>query len=147
MRDRNRKKSELRSVLFYLSVTVLGILLIGLSILFLARVNRRGYSYTVEPNTLLRMLNRGDYAESWRDVQDNRAIGETEQKDKAYALPYAVVDYFEAASYYSVYQDSGDAGQAARYKEDMEQAYEAMGELQFMAEEIDEMFTQKEVTE
>ena len=139
-RVENRGKGRGKSVLFYLAVTLLGVLLVGMTMLFLYRVNRKAYNYTTEPNTLLRMLNRGDYAQVWREVQNNRAMGETEKTDKEYILPYAATDYFEAASYYNAYRESGDEEKAAQYKAAMEKAYEDMGELQFLAEEIDEMF-------
>lgn len=137
---KTRGKREARTVLFYLVVIILGIVLTGMTMLFLYKVNRRTYSYTTEPNTLLHMLNRGEYAQVWREVQNNRALGETKEKDKDYALPYAVTDYFEAASYYNAYLENGDAEKAGQYKAAMEEAYEDMGELQFLAEEIDEMF-------
>jgi len=137
MRAREYRRKESRSFLFYLAVTILGLLLIGLVILFITRVNRTFYSYTAEPRELLYTLNRGDYAEAWREVQNNRAQGVTEEKNKDYVLPYAVVDYLEAESYYNVFLESGDTEEAARYREAMDKAYEAMGELQFMAGEID----------
>ena len=140
MRTERSGGRRLRSVLFYLGVTILGLLLTGMIILFVTRVNRTFYSYTTEPDTLLRMLNRGEYANAWREVQNNRAQGETEQKDRDYVLPYAVVDYFEAESYYNACLGSDDAEKAAQYRETMDEAYEAMGELQFLAEEIDEIF-------
>ena len=140
MRARVNRRKEPRSFLFYLAVTILGLLLIGLIIMFITRVNRTFYSYTAEPNELLHMLNRGEYSEAWRQVGENRAQGITEKENKDYVLPYAVVDYFEAESYYSVFLESGNTEEAARYREAMDEAYETMGELQFMAEEIDGIF-------
>ena len=140
-RRRTRPKSG-RDVLFYIAVTILGLLLIGLILFFLYRLHETYHHYTVEPNNILYTLNRGDYVSAWQDVQSNRAAGKTGEKEPGYVLPYAVADYFEAASYYAVYEESGDTEKAADYREEMERAYEKMGELQFMAEEIDALFRQ-----
>lgn len=140
MRGKVRRKRDGRTVLFYVAVTILGIVFLAVTTQFLARLNGPYYTYSTPPHSLLYTLNRGDYVQAWREVQDNRAMGATEKTDQEYALPYAVVDYFEAASFYNVYLESGDKEKTEQYREAMDEAYEAMGELQFMAEEIDAMF-------
>ena len=142
MRTGNTRSKDPRSVLFAVAVTILGIMLAGLLILFTVRVRESFYSYTAEPNELLRSLNRGDYVNAWIDTRENRAAGITEESDPRYVLPYSVTDYFEAASYYSVYEKNGDTAKTAAYREQMDKAYAEMGELQYMAEEIDELFAE-----
>ena len=140
MRDRRNGKKDPRTALFYAAVTILVLLFIGLTIFFITRMNRSFYRYTTEPDSILYTLNHGQYPEAWRDVKENRASGETEDKDPKYVLPYAAADYFEARSYYSVYSDTGKAGKAGDFRQTMDQAYEKMGELQFLAEDIDAIF-------
>ena len=132
-----RRKRDPRSALFYTAVTILTLLLITLTAAFVTGINREYYRYTVKPDDLLYTLNRGDYVEAWSDVQNNRASGKNEEADPEYVLPYAVVDYYEAGSYYTVYQENGDVRKAEDFRRIMEQAYEKMGELQFLAGEID----------
>ena len=140
MRVRHNKTRDPKGILFYVLATILGLLLIGLIIAFVVRLNQSYYRYVAEPNDILRTINRGDYADAWLDVQNNRAQGVTEEKDPAYRLPYAVMDYYIAASYYTVYQEEQDPEKAALYREKMETAYDSMGELQYLAEEIDACF-------
>lgn len=51
---------------------------------------------------------------------------------------YGVAKYFEAASYYKIYQESGDMVRANHQKEKMETALEEMGDLSAEAERIKE---------
>ena len=141
MRVKQKRKKDPGTAVFYLVVTVLGLVLIGLSILFMTRINRTYDNYSSDANYLLYTVNRGDYIHAWLDVQNNRANGETEKKNAAYTLPYAIVDYFEAESYYTMYLNSGDMEKARQYREEMDSAYEKMGELQYIAEDIDALLS------
>ncbi len=136
--SRSRKKDP-RSVLFHTVVTILGVVFVVLTALFLYRMSDRYTRYSPEPDDILFELKRGDYVGAWEDAERNRACGITEQTDPDYALPYAVTDYYEAASYYTVYRENGDEEKAAVYRKAMDKAFTSMGELQFMAEEIDGM--------
>ena len=51
---------------------------------------------------------------------------------------YGVAKYFEAASYYKIYQESGDTVRANYQKEKMDAALEEMGDLSAEAERIKE---------
>ena len=51
---------------------------------------------------------------------------------------YGVAKYFEAASMYKAYLESGDTERAAREKERMDEAYEEMGEWNIAADSIRE---------
>ena len=142
MRTGNVRTKDPRGVLFAVAVTILGIVLAGLIIFFVFRVKEDFYSYTIEADDLLRTLNRGDYVNAWYEAQENQGKGITAEKDPEYALPYAVTQYFEAASYHSAYEKSGEAEKTAEYRKQMDKAYSDMGELQYMAEEIDELFAE-----
>ncbi|MBP5224126.1 MAG: hypothetical protein J6Z38_00870 [Lachnospiraceae bacterium] len=131
---RNKKRKSFS--LFGAAVTLLTLLLIGLSAFAIVKSRPDRYDYKTEPTYILSALNRGRYMDALRDVADNRAIGVDEKTNEAYAAPYAVCDYFEACSYYLAYQKTGDAENAARYEAKMQEAYARMGTLQIMAEEI-----------
>ena len=51
---------------------------------------------------------------------------------------YGVAKYFEAASMYKAYLESGDVERAAREKERMDEAYEEMGDWNIAADSIRE---------
>ncbi|MBQ9911212.1 MAG: hypothetical protein IJM50_06920 [Lachnospiraceae bacterium] len=131
---RNKKKN--RFSLYGFTATVLTLILIGLVIFAFSKSAPAKNDYKNEPSYILSALNRGRYTEALRDVYDNRALGIDEKTNEAYAAPYAVCDYFEACSYYQAYKKTGDDANAARYEEKMKEAYERMGTLQVMAEEI-----------
>ena len=133
-------KSPRGALLFYVAATMLSLLFIILTVLFIARSRRAFYNYTAEADDILRELNRGRYVEAWNDVRSNRMQGVTEDKHPEYALPYAAADYYEARSLYTAYRAAGERDRAAYYKNEMEEAYDGMGKIQFLADEIDEMF-------
>ena len=83
-------------------------------------------------------------------MYDNIAQGETPEKNAEYTAPYAILEYYEAASLLKAYTnaDSGAdpvrgaelALAAERCKADMEDARSRMGDLDFFAAEIDALF-------
>ncbi len=130
------KKHDLSTKLFIAAAAFLCLILIGEGILFLNRIRPRDRYYTVEANTILHELNRGSYTEALYSVQSNRAAGITEKDDPDFALAYAAADYYEAASYYAAYDRNSQEDLASKYREKMEEAYQRMGELQFLAEKM-----------
>lgn len=131
-----RNKTKKKFSLFSLAVTVLSLLLIVLVIVAVTNASPKKYDYRTEPSSLLYTLNRGRYAEALQDVANNRAMGYDEKTNADYEAPYAVCDYFEACSYYNACMKTGGAESAAVYEAKMQEAYERMGSLQMMAEEI-----------
>lgn len=57
---------------------------------------------------------------------------------------YAVAEYFEAASLYKAYVSSGNNDKAQKYLDVMEKAYSEMGDVSYLAEDID---TRLEITD
>ena len=137
---RPQRQKEPRNLLFSFAVVALGLVLAVLVIFFFTRLNRTFYSYTSSANDILRQLNRGDYAEAWYEKQMNEGNGVTADKKEDYVVPYAVVDYFEAASYRTAYEKAGNAAAAALWQAKMDAAAAQMGELGYMTEEIDAIF-------
>ena len=123
-------------------------------IITVVKVKTSFYNYISTPNDLLRSINNGYYSEAVAEMKDNIALGETAEKDPDYVTPYALLDYYEAESFYSGYvraaEQASAAGdksleadlmdRAAGYQADMEAAIGEMGELSFMTEDIDSLF-------
>ena len=137
MRDKQKRKRKPRARLFHLAVTLLCLLLVILTFYFLANIRVRDDRYTYDANSILHTLDRGDYYGALENVLSNRAQGITETTDPAYLLPYAAADYYQAALYLSAYEAAGDTAQTERWQKAKDAAYEKMGELQFLAEDMD----------
>ncbi len=131
-----KQKNGKRFTWFGVLVTLLSFLLAGLVILAVYRSTPRKSEYVAEPSMILNALNNGRYADALTEVAENRGMGVDERSNSDYTAPYAACDYFEAYSYYLAYSRTGDTARAAEYEAEMQQHYEKMGNLQFMAEEM-----------
>ena len=137
--------------LFKFFLILLSLILVVMVITAITVVRRESYRYTSTPNELLRMIRNGDYPDAVTSMYDNIAMGETPEKNADYAVPYAILEYYEAASLLKAYTDadaSSDPGRKAeleanaeRCRADMEDARSRMGDLEFFAPEIDAIFT------
>ena len=137
--------------LFRLIIALLAVILVIMAIITIARINASYSDYVSTPNELLRSIKNRYYADAVREMHDNIALGETADKDEDYAVPYALLDYFEAESVYTGYvkaaEKETDPAKAAElmerageFKAGMEAAKAGMGDLAFMAEDIDGYF-------
>ena len=95
------------------------------------------------------MIRNGDYSDAVTSMYDNIALGETPAKNEDYSVPYAILEYYEAASLLKAYTgaDTSDPGRKAELEAAAEQcrakmkdARSRMGDLEFFAPEIDEIF-------
>ena len=136
--------------LFRFLLILLSFILVAMLIIAGTVIRRESYRYTSTPNELLRMIRNGDYPEAVTSMYDNIALGETPEKDPDYAVPYAILEYYEAASLLKAYAGadaSSDPGRQAELeaaaeqcKADMEDALSRMGDLEFFAPDIDALF-------
>ena len=133
----NKRKTDLSTKLFIAAAAFLCLILLVEAIVFIKRIDPSREYEPLTPDTILHELNRGAYMDAMYSVRYNRTAGITEKQNQDYAVPYAAVDYFEAASYYVAYGRSGQADMAQAYREKMEDAYQRMGDLQFLTEKID----------
>lgn len=132
----NTKKKNGRFSLFGLLVTVLSLLLVILVIVAVIRSTPKKYEYSSQASYILSDLKNGHYADALSKTAENRAMGIDERNNADYAAPYAACDYFEACTYYEAFLKLDDKKNASVYEAKMAEAYERMGSLQFMAEEI-----------
>lgn len=132
-------------------MVVLAVILVIMVLATMARINRTFDDYTTRPNNLLWTMKNGYYGDAVNEMYDNIVLGETVKKNADYEVPYALLEYYEAESYYTAYtgaaglaKDPSEAAalleDAEKYKADMEDARGRMGDLEFMTEEIDAIF-------
>lgn len=50
---------------------------------------------------------------------------------------YAAAQYFEAASYYKAFSETGDAARAEKYLQKMNETVGEMGEISFVKDNVD----------
>ena len=136
--------------LFRVLLILLSLVLVVILMITGTKINRESYRYYSKPNELLWTIRNGNYPDALTSMYDNIAQGETPEKNAEYAAPYAILEYYEAASLLKAYTnvDSGAdpvrgaelASAAERCKANMENARSRMGDLDFFAAEIDALF-------
>ena len=148
---KNNRRRGPADRLFAAVIALLSVILAVLIIAAAVRVNRSYPDYISTPNEILRSIRNGYYADAAESMHNNIALGETAEKNPDYAVPYALAEYYEAASQYAAYsaaaeltEDAGKAAElrekAAEYRNRMETARAGMGDLAFMADTIDSVF-------
>ena len=149
-RKRINKTGQPGDRLFRVLLILLSLVLVVILMITGTKINRESYRYYSKPNELLWTIRNGNYPDALTSMYDNIAQGETPEKNAEYAAPYAILEYYEAASLLKAYTnvDSGAdpvrgaelASAAERCKADMENARSRMGDLDFFAAEIDALF-------
>ena len=149
-RKRINKTGQPDDRLFKVLLILLSLVLVMILMITGTKINRESYRYYSKPNELLWTIRNGNYPDALTSMYDNIAQGETPEKNAEYAAPYAILEYYEAASLLKAYTnaDSGAdpvrgaelASAAERCKADMEDARSRMGDLDFFAAEIDAIF-------
>ena len=137
--------------LFKVIIILLALILVLMVIITAAKINQTYTDYTTRPNDLLMTIRNGYYSEAVHEMHDNIARGETVEKNQDYAIPYALLEYYEAESVYTGYARMAETetdktraaelkAKADELKNEMEAARTGMGDLEFMAADIDELF-------
>lgn len=149
-RKRINKTGQPGDRLFKVLLILLSLVLVVILMITGTKINRESYRYYSKPNELLWTIRNGNYPDALTSMYDNIAQGETPEKNAEYAAPYAILEYYEAASLLKAYTnvDSGAdpvrgaelASAAERCKANMENARSRMGDLDFFAAEIDAFF-------
>ena len=144
------KTADVGGKVFRILLVILSVILVVMVIIAVNVIRRESYVYISEPDDLLREIKNGYYSDAVIDMNDNIAKGETAEKDPDYSAPYAILEYYEAASLYNGYKGVGMSSDQARNaviteaaercKTEMENARGRMGELEFFASEIDDIF-------
>ncbi len=125
----NKKLDVTIGVLLLLLVVSVGIMLYSLK-------GGKLYAYASDESLLYDNIILQEYGKVALKYHDN--IWFSYGMDEVFAEHYSIGQYYEAAAFYRLYSNVGDAERAAKYKEQMEQYKEAMGEFQIIADDIDE---------
>ncbi len=121
---------------------IANIILVILSILFVisfitltAELTDIDRYYEKEASSFWWAYESGRYADSIRDRYENIYNGVKETAELSQC--YAVSEYFEAASLYKTAVCTGKDEKAMKYLEKMAKAYSEMGDVSYLAEDID----------
>lgn len=131
-----RKKSErlLHSVLDI----IIGILCVALVGAFAYTINmiyeEYAYGYSYSEDSFYYRLEDENFGGMVEMYHANEAAGVKPTEDMQEY--YGVAKYFEAASYYKLYEAEGDQTRMEYYGERMDDALQEMGELKFLEEKI-----------
>lgn len=149
-RKRTNKTGQPGDRLFKVLLILLSLVLVMILMITGTKINRESYRYYSKPNELLWTIRNGNYPDALTSMYDNIAQGETPEKNAEYAAPYAILEYYEAASLLKAYTNADSRADpvrgaelalaAERCKADMEDARSRMGDLDFFAAEIDAFF-------
>ena len=149
-RKRINKTGQPGDRLFRVLLILLSLVLVVILMITGTKINRESYRYYSKPNELLWTIRNGNYPDALTSMYDNIAQGETPEKNAEYAAPYAILEYYEAASLLKAYTNADSradpvrgaelASAAERCKANMENARSRMGDLDFFAAEIDALF-------
>ena len=93
-------------------------------------------SYHPEESSFLYSIQQQDYANLVQMMYRNEAADV--ETNATYEECYAVARYYEAATYYKAYKNAGDEKAAAKKLEIMEKQVLLMGDLAYVADDIDE---------
>ena len=152
--ESNYNKKSMTGVqgrLLNIVIVCLSIILAVLIVMTVAKFTEEGhYDYSVTSNDLVRTIKNGYYADAVQDMHANIVQGETVEKDSGYAIPYALAEYYEAASIYYAYTKAAGLPdnasrktvleeEATKYSNKMESAYKNAGDLAFITESIDKI--------
>jgi len=122
---------------------IANIILIVLSALFVLATLQVGIEiadidnyYENNPSSFWWEYESGRYSGSVKERYENEYNGVEMTEELAQC--YAVSEYFEAASLYKTAVHTGKTDKAAEYKATMEDAYSRMGDVSYLAEDINE---------
>lgn len=125
----NKRLDVVIGILLVLLIVSVGIMLYSLK-------GGRLYAYASDESLLLDNVILEEYGKIAAEYHDNTWY--SYGLDEVFAEHYSIGKYYEAAAFYRLYSNAGDAERATKYKEQMEQYRTDMGEFQIIAEDIDE---------
>ena len=129
------KQSSVKELVTSIILVVLSISLVIAIITLGAELSDINRTYEKDSNSFWWEYDSGRYADSIKSRYENiyRGVKETTELTQC----YAVSEYFEAASLYKAAVHVGKEDKAAEYLEAMAEAYTKMGDVSYLAEDID----------
>ena len=129
----NKKKRSPGLVALDIVIGILCLALVGAAG-FALDMWQESFGWEYDEDSFYYRLSDGDYGAMVEMYHYNEA--NNVKPDKSLRQYYAVAEYFEAASWYKVYSQSGDMHRAAGYEEAMARAEKEMGALYMVAGDI-----------
>ena len=136
----NTAVRTLADTIFNIVITALAVTFVILMSVFIKKV--RAYSDLVfidEPEYILSNLNRGNYYSAVVETNENRGRG---VYGAEYEVPYALGDYYRAAFYEKAYRENGDIAKADELAAKMQDYRKKAGDLEMIADEMDELLNE-----
>lgn len=132
----NKKQWKKRGPVRFTMDIIIGILCVitvGAAV-FMITILNEDWNYSHDADSFYYRLQDEDFGTMVEMYHRNKEAGvEGNQELKQY---YGIAEYFEAASYYKIYQETGDETQMKKYYDQMENAKNRMGELSFVSDKI-----------
>jgi len=130
------KKSLIKEWIANGALIVLSLALVLSIIMLITEMKYSFTSYNRDADDLWWYVNNGNYVELVTARNSNEAAGVFETSELSEI--YAIADYFEAASLYKVAVFKNDTAGMNKYISAMDEAYMEMGDINYLAEEINE---------
>ena len=130
------KKSLIKEWIANGALIVLSLALVLSIIMLITEMKYSFTSYNRDADDLWWYVNNGNYVELVTARNSNEAAGVFETSELSEI--YAIADYFEATSLYKVAVFKNDTAGMDKYISAMDEAYMEMGDINYLAEEINE---------
>lgn len=130
-----RRGSTTKDLVANIILAILSVTLVIAFITLVSEMSDINRYYEKDANNFWWAYESGRYADSIRDKYENQYNGVKETAELTQC--YAVSEYFEAASLYKAAVFTGKEDKAKEYLETMAKAYALMGDVEYLAEDID----------
>lgn len=128
-------KNKIKNLIANIVLVVLSIALVVNVAIAIGIVNDMNRIYVVDEDDFWYYISEGRYTEMVTNTWQNRAY-EVDTEGTTLEQCYAVAEYFEAASLYKVAEELGNEEDKAKYKAIMEDKLTHMGDILYVAEDI-----------
>ena len=131
----NKNKKRPAHFILDILIGILCVLLVGAGVFTVKMINE-DINFSYDADSFYYRLQDENYSTMVEMYYTNEASNvKADQELQQY---YGVAKYFEAASYYKAYEIAKDFDQIKKYKAQMKDAENEMGQLKFVTEQIDE---------
>lgn len=126
----------MKDIITNIVLVILAVFFVIMGAVFLTEMHDNDRVYIRKTDSFLYDVQYGRYCSMVEAVYQNRVNGAKETAEMKEM--YGIADYFEAASLYHAYEQSGEQDKAATFKEKMEKAQNMMGDFSYVKEDIDQ---------
>ncbi len=134
--------NDVRNVITNIVIVILGILLTVFTITFLSELLSYKPAYETKAKNMYSEIKYGSYYNLPEEVRQNRILNIRETAELKEC--YAVADYLVGASLYRAYSENNEIELAEKYETIMNDSQKDLGDLSYIAEEINQKLGIKE---